>query len=941
MTVHKNDFLLIVDDDKSQIKTLTDIFEEENFRVISAETGTDALKQCQNRNVPVAIVDLRLPDMTGVELLATLKSKNPRMLIIIHTAYASIEAAIGAVNLDAFAFVPKMNEVSELIEHVHRAYHHYYAGYSNELQKAMDERTRDLETAKHLYQNLYENTPSMYLTTSYNGIILQINSFGAEQLGYSKDELVNTAITDLIQESDRSEFINKTKAFLDSDNELGCGEIKLVCKDHFTRWVNMTVRKSVDMANQPVLLFVCEDISAKKKIELENQHNMVLHEILNKILTSGISGGTLEAHLSASLDILLETPNLNIKKKGGIFLADPDAKRLKMAVQKGLPSELLLSCGDVAFGQCLCGRAALTKKIQFADCLDHRHEITYQSIEEHGHYNVPILANEKVLGVIVLYLETGHQKDEKEMAFLQSIANTLALVIERSHYEQELKLISQAIEQSPSLIFITDIQGNIEYANPCFLTTTGYSLNEIIGKKPSFLKSGQQSRELYKDLWDTILKGKTWHGEVRNTRKDGSSFWEEKQVSPMFDENGQIIRFLSLGKDVTARKALEQQLRQAQKMETIGTLAGGIAHDFNNILTPIFGYLDLAGMDALPGSKTEMCIKQIRTGAERARDLVKQILNFSRRTESEKRPLQLSSLVKEVARLLSSTLPSNIEIRLDIQSDKNIILADATQMHQLLMNLATNAAHAMRPKGGKLDIQLEPVIISNTDSRFPNLAPGTYIHLAVKDSGIGMNKDVCERIFEPFYTTKNVNEGTGLGLSVVHGIVKDQNGEIFVNSEPGTGTIFDIFFPALNNVNADKIRTEEEKPQSGKGHILFVDDEKTIVELAEQVLKKLSYQVTIATNSSKALQLFKNTPDNFDLLITDQTMPGMTGLELAEKILNIRPGFPIILTTGFSKSITNKIAADKGIKSLLPKPFSISQLANTIFKVLENISSQK
>ena len=397
--------------------------------------------------------------------------------------------------------------------------------------------------------------------------------------------------------------------------------------------------------------------------------------------------------------------------------------------------------------------------------------------------------------------------------------------------------------------------------------------------------------------------------------------------------DGRIVR-IQIATDITEMKRLEAQLHQSQKLEAIGNLAGGIAHDFNNILSAVIGYAELSLADAEPGSTLQKSLKEILRAGVRAKDLVKHILTFARRADEELKPVMVSAVAQEVLKLLRSTLPVSIEMQTSITSD-SMTMADPTQIHQIFMNLCTNAAHAMEATGGTLKVNLSDVELTAADRDASlDLLPGTYLKLVIEDTGVGIPMESLNSIFEPYFTTKPKGEGTGLGLSVVHGIVKGYNGEILVESKVGHGTVFTIFLPVTGSA------TDEGPPLAlnfakGNERILFVDDEQPICEMGEQVLKRLGYQVTARTSSVEALALFKAKPEKFDLVITDMTMPNLTGDKLAAELIQVRPDIPVILCTGYSKVMSEDKAAAIGIKAFAMKPLTIEDLSKTIRDVLE------
>jgi len=389
------------------------------------------------------------------------------------------------------------------------------------------------------------------------------------------------------------------------------------------------------------------------------------------------------------------------------------------------------------------------------------------------------------------------------------------------------------------------------------------------------------------------------------------------------------------------KQQLEMQLRQTQKMEAIGTLAGGIAHDFNNILGIISGYAELATLDATEGSRSQKCLKEIFTAGQRARDLVQQILTFSRQGATEPKPLQIGFAVKEVMKMLRATLPTTIEVKYSVPKELPAVVADPTQIHQVVMNLCTNASHAMRETGGILEVSLEEVMVDSAMTvRVPDLTPGRYQKLKVQDTGHGMSAEVIERIFDPFFSTKDPGEGTGLGLSVVHGIVKKHGGAIDVTSKAGGGTTFDVYFPSLGGVE-EKAVDEVTPLPTGTERILLVDDEAAMVEMGRQMLESLGYKVTTQINSVEALGAFKAQPDAFDLVMTDMTMPRMTGADLSKEVLKIRPEVPIILCTGYSERIQEDSAKSIGIREFVLKPVVLREIAHIIRRALSEPESRK
>jgi signal transduction histidine kinase/ActR/RegA family two-component response regulator len=435
----------------------------------------------------------------------------------------------------------------------------------------------------------------------------------------------------------------------------------------------------------------------------------------------------------------------------------------------------------------------------------------------------------------------------------------------------------------------------------------------------------------------TLANGESWSGRLSAQREDGTLYEVEVLTSPVKDSSSAISNCITILRDVTLEARLERELRQAQKMESIGTLAGGIAHDFNNILAAISGFAELALKNANGNNVLNKYIEQVLKASSRAADLVKQILSFSRQTEQECKPLHMTHIIRDVLTLLRSSLPSTIEIKQEIEvgEDGDMILADLTQIHQILLNLCTNAAHAMGSRGGILGLKLASVDSAPVIPSHGQRKAAHYLCLTVTDTGHGMNASVMDRIFDPYFTTKGPGEGTGLGLSVVQGIVKSYGGVMTVSSEPGRGSTFSVFLPGVEKMVAEKPEASE-LLSTGKERILFVDDEVTLVDMGKVMLETLGYNVTARTNSLDALRDFRNRPDDFDLVFTDMTMPSLTGSDLAREITAIRKDVPVILCTGFSDMMNHWEAGETGIREIVTKPYVMSTLARTIRKALDS-----
>ena len=432
------------------------------------------------------------------------------------------------------------------------------------------------------------------------------------------------------------------------------------------------------------------------------------------------------------------------------------------------------------------------------------------------------------------------------------------------------------------------------------------------------------------------MAGKDWRGEFHNRKKNGELFWERATISPVKDKYNTITNFVAVKEDITELKHTEESLRQAQKLESIGTLAGGIAHDFNNVLGGIMGYTEMSLQYTEKDSKLQRNLFKVLKATERAKHLIDQILTFSRKTTSKKTITSIRPLIKEALDLLRASIPSSIIIEFDLDKNAKPVLADPTKIHEVLLNLATNAVHAMDRKG-TMTIHLFGARLDHTlYGQTGEILPGEYTVIEVRDTGCGMDPMTLSRAFEPFFTTKAVDEGTGMGLSVVLGVIRSLGGNIQVKSDVGKGTTFKLYLPVAEEAVSVVDRDDALLEVHGTERILFVDDEQMLVEMAKDILTPLGYSVIGMSDSIEALKFIRENKNNLDLLVTDQTMPNMTGMELAKETLKTIKDFPIILCTGFSSELNPERAAAIGVRQLLMKPYRADEMGKTIRKIFDN-----
>ncbi len=557
-----------------------------------------------------------------------------------------------------------------------------------------------------------------------------------------------------------------------------------------------------------------------------------------------------------------------------------------------------------------------------------------------------------------LLLHSRHLNRKLRRSETALLTETLERRRANDSLHQSLQQQTDIINFLPDATLAVDVQRRVFIWNKAIEKMTGIAALEMIGRddqacsvpfygeqRPMLMNLIFEEQQDAAHLYPNISReGSTLATEVFcKALNKNQGAWIFAKAGPLHDQAGNIIGAIESIRDITERKRgeeerknLHSQLLHAQKMEAIGTLAGGIAHDFNNILGAIIGYAEMAQDDSPAGSRIRGDIDQVVKAGRRAKHLVKQILAFSRQAETEHIPLHPAIIIKEALKMLRATLPSTIAFNQeDIDPEAGLILADPTQIHQILVNLCTNASHAMEKTGGTLNVSLKQKTLSREDLAFaPFARPGQFVQLSVGDTGSGIPPEIKDKIFNPYFTTKETGKGSGMGLAIVHGIVKSYDGFITCHSQLGHGSVFHVFLPVIGNPDHAS-NTPEEPMQCGHERILLVDDEEMLVEVGRQILEKLGYRVTTSTNSFETLAVFKKQPEEFDLVITDQTMPGMTGIDMARHMLLIRPNLPIILCTGYSNLISEGRVETSGIKGVALKPLSTKDIAALIRRVLD------
>ena len=784
------------------------------------------------------------------------------------------------------------------------------AGTFNEMLGTIEERETALRQSEEKYREIFDSpSDAIFLHDGTTGTLVDVNQTMLDMYGYTRDEALELSIGDF---SANYEPYTQEQAGVLMRKALKEGpqvfEWLARRKNNSVFWVEVAL-KNIKIGNDLSVLAVVRDISQRKQVEdklrqKESQQALILGSLPMAFYIAQPFGEFGGSWVSEQIDVICGFTAKQFMSDFSLWASrlHPDDRERTLAEFETLPD---------------------ASKVQ----------VEYRWQHGNGRY---------------IWLQDSAVLVRNDDSSPKEIIGTWLDITAKK--EAEAALVKSEFEWTYAMdffedaIYLIDLDDKIIRANKAFYQLTGLSAEKTIGQdvgdiihpdgeeKPCPVCRARRERR------DVMIPMEADHPDNPTTVPI------EVMVKVIRNQANEATAILMGIHDLSryrqteaTRHKLESQLRQAQKMEAIGTLAGGIAHDFNNILSAIFGFNELADMHKKDQTKLTKNLAEVRLAAERARDLVKQILTFSRRTGQEKRPLQVALIVKEALKLLRASIPSTIDMQEKISSNAQV-LADPTQIHQIIMNLCTNAYQAMRQTGGVLSVTLEETTINSDYSPLEiSLRPGRYVHLEVSDTGPGMDPEVREKIFEPYFTTKEVGEGTGMGLSVVHGIVHTHGGKIYVSSEPGQGSAFHVYLPAVSKDIIDTPQAIDTGHQNQKGNerILFVDDAEELVKLTEEILSSYGYHVSCFTSGVNAWKHFQNSPDDFDLVITDQTMPGMTGSELGAKIKSIRPDIPIILCTGFSETVNKKEALAMGINQYVLKPVVMSSLLKSIRSLLD------
>jgi two-component system, cell cycle sensor histidine kinase and response regulator CckA len=751
-----------------------------------------------------------------------------------------------------------------------------------------------LRRSEERYRSLYEDNPSMYFTMDVQGTVLSVNRFGAEELGYSAEELVGQPVLMVFHEDDREAVRQQLAKCLQNPMQTAHWEFRKVRKDGSILWAKEVARSIRGVDGNPLVFVVCEDVTERKQAE------NALQESEERFRTAFQTSPDAVAITSLSDGVYIEANN-GFTEITGFTRED------------------------------LIGKSSLELNLWNARDRDR----VIAELNERGH---------------VTNLEAQFRlKDGRLRTGLMS-ARIIGLggephlltvtrdVEDWKKAEQSLRESEEKyrtlFEESIDAVYITTREGILVDANQAFLDLFGFSREEA--KNMDILTIYTDAAERRRVQEEIQRKGSVRDYEIRYRKKDGTEIECLLSSALRLDKDGTILGYQGIIRDVTDRRLLQRQLLQAQKMEAIGTLAGGIAHDFNNLLQVTMGYSEVLLSKKDKAHPEYARLQQILQAGRSGAELVQRLLTLSRKTESKQRPIDLNQQIEQVRRLLDRTIPKMINIELRLEELLATVNADPTQIEQIIMNLAVNARDAM-PEGGKLTLSTGNVILDEAYCRVhPGAKPGKYLLLAISDTGSGMDKEILDRMFEPFFTTKSVGGGTGLGLAMVYGIVKQHGGHITCESQPGHGTVFKIYLPAIEEqeIVSDEL-AEEPKLPGGTETILLVDDEDVVRDLGELILSESGYKVLTARNGKEALDIYRRERESISLVILDLIMPEMGGKQCMQELLKINPTMRVLVASGYASGGTARDAVQLGAKAFVNKPFNVAQLLQQVRTVLD------
>lgn len=933
--------ILIADDDPAIRLLLRHALEEQGYKIVEAVNGQQALTLYTEQPFDMVLLDAVMPELDGFETCAALRllPGAASLPIVMVTALDDTDSVNQAFTAGATDYIVKPIHWAVL----RRRVRYLLQASKAEAEKIQRQQVEEaLRTERNLLRTLLDALPYYGYIKDRESRFVVANKAIAQMMGVANPEaLIGKTDFDFYPQEVAAQYYAAEQALIQSGQAINNQEEIIVNRADSTGWMSTTKVPWYDNQGQIVgLVGVGRDITERKRSQEELQRRNRELTVLNQINAATLASLNAEAILDTACHELAMA--FDLPRAAAFFYNETKTEARLVAEyhhhkQVGRLPHVIGTASSAVLQHLMVFQSP---QVIVNAPSDPRLANVHALLRDLGMISVlilPVIVADNVIGSLALGATKVRHFSAQEVNFAWTVADQVAGGLARVRLNQLHQRLSAAIEQATDTIVITDATGAIIYVNPAFEKVTGYSRAEALGQNPRVLKSGYQNNGFYSQLWATISAGEVWSGRFINKRKDGSLFTEEATITPVRDDHGVIVNFVAVKKDVTEKLQLEDQLLQSQKMEAIGQLAAGVAHDFNNLLTIIIGYGEsLLARRLGEQDPARKDVERIKRAGERASALTRQLLAFSRKQPLQLQKLNLNTVMTDLEKMLHRLIGENIAVLTVPAPDLAWVLADAGQMEQVLLNLAVNARDAM-PRGGELIFETANVVLDETYAlQHAEVIPGPYVMVAVSDTGIGMDNETLSHIFEPFFTTKEQGKGTGLGLAMVFGIVKQSGGHIWVSSEPGKGTCFKIYLPQMREGNESvEIGSDPEELIGGTETILVVEDETAVREMICDILKESGYNILDAVNGPEALQLARGYNAPIHLLLTDMIMPGdLTGHELATEITELHPETKLLYMSGYTdNAIIYHEIVDKGI-AFLAKPFRPSKLAQKVREAL-------
>lgn len=913
---------IVVENDRFPIGILT---ERDIVRFIRKGEDTVNLIVDEVMSQPVELVK---PDITVHEAANLMNQKRIRRMVV----------------ADPDGRIAGLITQHDIVKNFELNYIKFLKEVINEKEKALLE-TERLLSEKIVLDNILRYSTEMAIIATDLGCRVVYDNPAAESIfGYKPNDVVGKDILGLCKE-DSGSF----RHFEEAKQMAQAGKIyrysfQLTEKGSI-RYIDSTITGIRDGSNKMVgYVFLATDVTERRAVQDEILRRTNIETVLNRILSLVLEDVSLDLVLQRSLELIVSIPWLAFESKGAIFIAEEGRDVLVLKVHKELSPAILKGCAKVQYGVCMCGRAAAEQRVQFADSVDERHDIRYEGMLPHGHYSVPILFGDRLLGVLCIYVKEGHLRNRHEEDFLTAVANTLSGVIVRKQMEKNLIEVNQQlqtlIQAIPDAIFFKDAQGRHIVVNKACEELLGLPQEVILGKTNEEVMPLTTVERCWMNDQEVMSSRNPVRTENRFVSAKGEEAFFDTIKIPLADGQGKITGLIGVSRNITAIKDMEQQTALAKKLESVGILAGGIAHDFNNLMTGVLGNISLAKTLVKPDSDIYNLLSSAEKASLRTKDLTHQLLTFSRGGQLVKKVVNLAELVERVATFSLRDAKQSCEFEFD--DDLWPVEVDAGQISQVVQNLVINAQESM-PQRGAIKIRVQNVTVKPEDSS--SIPAGKHVMVSVDDQGAGIPRDYLQKIFDPYFTTKAMDsrKGTGLGLAVSYSIVKSHNGHIVVKSAQGVGTSVYLYLPASPPQVAQI--SEEEKSLIGRGRILLMDDERIITDVVSEMLERLGYEVEIAGDGLAAVELYQNAIKSgcfFDAVILDLTIrDGMGGTETLKRLIEIDPHVKAIVSSGYSNNSAMSEYANLGFKAVLSKPYTIQNLSKVLHEVLKGLKTEQ